>query len=219
MPSDCKKGSEWRKWDLHIHTPFTKLNNRGFTLSDSDNLSSVSEDDKKWEKFFKCIQNEELFVVALTDYYSIESYSKAIEKTSQFGLTGFTLLPNIEFRIAQQNKDNEFINIHVIFSNSDSVVRKINPFLARLPLVSTDDLSLRNKYCTPEDLQEIGYERAIIKFDKFCEQLLADFSPITDYIIVGVARGLGNIRPGIDDDGRAGEYAKEIDKKCHILYG
>ena len=21
------KGSEWRKWDLHVHTPYTKLNN------------------------------------------------------------------------------------------------------------------------------------------------------------------------------------------------
>jgi hypothetical protein len=30
------RGSEWRKWDLHIHSRETKLNNQFGTVSDSD---------------------------------------------------------------------------------------------------------------------------------------------------------------------------------------
>ena len=25
---DCSRGSEWRKWDLHVHTPASVLNNQ-----------------------------------------------------------------------------------------------------------------------------------------------------------------------------------------------
>ncbi len=36
-----KRGSEWRKWDLHIHTPGTKKN---------DQFEGSSLEDK-WEKY------------------------------------------------------------------------------------------------------------------------------------------------------------------------
>jgi hypothetical protein len=26
-PVDFPRGSEWRRWDLHVHTPFSALNN------------------------------------------------------------------------------------------------------------------------------------------------------------------------------------------------
>lgn len=39
------RGSEWRRWDLHIHTPFTQKN---------DQFSGDTEE-KKWETFFSDI--------------------------------------------------------------------------------------------------------------------------------------------------------------------
>lgn len=30
------RGSEWRKWDLHIHTPFTKLNDQYTAENDTE---------------------------------------------------------------------------------------------------------------------------------------------------------------------------------------
>lgn len=36
------KGSEWRKWDLHIHTPASALNNQ-FNGTDIDD---------KWQNYF-----------------------------------------------------------------------------------------------------------------------------------------------------------------------
>jgi hypothetical protein len=38
---DYPKGSEWRKWDLHIHSPATLLNNQ----------FAGTTPDEKWEKY------------------------------------------------------------------------------------------------------------------------------------------------------------------------
>ena len=40
-----EKGSEWRRWELHIHTPGTQKN---------DNFAGVSCDDK-WNKYYEDI--------------------------------------------------------------------------------------------------------------------------------------------------------------------
>lgn len=41
-----KRGSEWRKWDLHIHTPGTKKNDH----FDGTNLT------EKWKKFIDTVR-------------------------------------------------------------------------------------------------------------------------------------------------------------------
>ena len=213
-----QRGSEWRKWDLHIHSPFTTLNNQ-YELDQSFEFKSSTETDKKWEYFFSKLDEFDLSIIAITDYFSINNFAQAMEKHKIFSSEVKCLLPNIEFRIAQENKDSEFIHIHVIFSSSEDTVDKIDNFLTRLPLISTDDKSLKNKYCTTQDIQEIGIEKVLITADKLKEILNNDFNEIDEYLIMGVARGYGNIRPGQNDDGRGAEYAKELDKLCHAFFG
>ena len=210
-------GSEWRKWDLHTHTPFTKLNDN-FKVNPGDVLISGNPVEKKWEKWFRIISEKGISVVGVTDYFSIDNYNEVITRKNKFS-SNVCFLPNIEFRISQQNKDNEFINIHVIFSNSESVVFKINDFLTRLKLISTDDNTLTNKFCTSIDLIEIGYKKAMVELGELEKALSGNFKNIDEYIVVGVARGQGNIRPGRCDDGRGSEYAKEIDKLCNAFFG
>ena len=113
------KGSEWRKWDLHVHTPFSYLNNQfGNDL-----------DEYVRQLFKKAIEND-IAAIGITDYFTIEGYKKLkqnyleneeklkelftedeIEKIKQI-----LILPNIEFRL---NKlvGSKRINYHVIFSN------------------------------------------------------------------------------------------------------
>ena len=45
MNSEYTKGSEWRRWELHIHTPGTQKN-------DHFDGSSLAE---KWEKYYNDI--------------------------------------------------------------------------------------------------------------------------------------------------------------------
>ena len=59
------RGSEWRKWDLHVHTPFSELNN-GFG-SDWDTYVT---------KLFKAAIESDVKAIGITDYFSIEGYKK-----------------------------------------------------------------------------------------------------------------------------------------------
>jgi ABC-type lipoprotein export system ATPase subunit len=123
---------------------------------------------------------------------------------------------NIEFRIDSKNKDGDHIQLHVIFSNSLGK-NELEQFFTRLKLVSTDNSTLTNKYCTNNDLSEVGYEKAMVTLEALTNQLKNDFAE-GKYLIIGVSNGYGSLRPG-QYDSRGDEYAKEIDKICHIFLG
>ncbi|MGB9763520.1 MAG: TrlF family AAA-like ATPase [Minisyncoccia bacterium] len=199
------KGSEWRKWDLHIHTPYTKLNNRYGTGDDV------------WDTFCKKIEESDVSVFGITDYFSIENYFIFIDKFKKiFSDSKKVFFPNVEFRIDSKNSENEHIQIHVLFSNEIEKAR-LEEFFTRLRLVSTDNIHLTNKYCTRNDLESIGYDKAMVTLENLKEQLKSDI-PEDKFIIIGVANGYGSLRPG-QNDGRGAEYAKEIDKICHAFFG
>lgn len=209
------RGSEWRKWDLHIHTPDTKLNNQ-YKIADNsiESLLGTSE----WEHFCDKINNSDISVFGITDYFSIENYLLFIQTfDKKFPTSRKVFFPNIEFRIDSKNKDEEHIQFHVIFSNEKKVVSKIDAFLSRLRMVSTDDANSTNKYCCKEDLESVGFKKAMVKIDDLENGLKGDFAD-SEYLIIGLARGYGSLRPG-HNDSRGAEYAKELDKKCHLFFG
>ena len=59
-------GSIWRRWDPHIHTPGTVLNDQ-------------FGDEAAWEDFLQRIEtsNPQIEVLGITDYYSLDNYEKA----------------------------------------------------------------------------------------------------------------------------------------------
>ncbi len=72
------RGSLWRRWDLHIHTPGTKKN---------DNYAG-STPDEKWSRFYSDVSDyigdgtvpeKAVAAVAITDYLSVENYEKIIK--------------------------------------------------------------------------------------------------------------------------------------------
>lgn len=74
---ESTKGSEWRRWELHIHTPDTQKN---------DNFTGSSSEEK-WEKYYQDINTyigsgddplKVIAVIAITDYLSIDNYKKVI---------------------------------------------------------------------------------------------------------------------------------------------
>ena len=208
MDNRNTRGSEWRMWDLHVHTPFTKLNN---------NYKGDSEA-QQWDLFCKKLEDSDVFAFGITDYFSSENYVKFSDYFKRTFTDSYkTFFPNIEFRIDSKNKKGDHIQIHVLFSNKPNVLNKFNDFFTRLKLVSTDDENLTNKYCTKNDLEEITYEKAMVKIDDLKKLLKSDFSS-DDYLIVGLATGYGSIRPGTQDE-RGAEYAKEIDKICDVFFG
>ena len=111
-----ERGSEWRKWDLHIHSPKSALNNQFPFLADGT---------PDWEQYLRRLESlTDIPVVAITDYFSIDGYRKVLEFREQGRLQNIGLiLPNIEFRldkIVGTNKGPRRLNYHVIFSDAVS---------------------------------------------------------------------------------------------------
>ena len=81
------RGSEWRKWDLHIHTPGTAKNDY------------YGNSDEVWERYIDALEKSDVTVFGITDYFSISNYIKVKEYQKQDRLKGKFLLPNVELRI------------------------------------------------------------------------------------------------------------------------
>jgi len=207
--NNYNRGSIWRKWDLHLHTPYTKLNDQYVSKEGKD----------KWDLFCEKIESSDVSVFGITDYFSIENYFTFIKNFRiKYPNSKKVFFPNIEFRTDSKNSKSEHIQFHILFSNNINTLEKINDFFTRLKLVSTDNQNLTNKYCTNSDLTEIGYDKAMVFIQNLEEQLKADFID-DEYLIIGVANGYGSLRPNGATDGRGSENAKELDKKCDLFFG
>jgi hypothetical protein len=107
------KGSEWRRWDLHVHTPLSILNNQ---------FPKQPDGDPDWEQYVTTIESAGMAVIGVTDYFTIDGYRQLKSFQKQRRLQNVVLLPNIEFRldkIVASKKDGEAprrLNFHVIFS-------------------------------------------------------------------------------------------------------
>lgn len=205
------RGSDWSKWDLHVHTPFTKLNDQYI----------VDDGEDKWDIFCRKIHDSDIEVIGITDYFSIDNYFTFLSKYKEkYPDSKKVFFPNVEFRLESKNSANEHIQVHVIFANIDRTLKKLNDFMTRLKLFSTDDVTLINKFCIDDDIKSIGYDKAMVRIDSNdgLEGKLKENFSSDEYLLVGVANGYGSLRPG-KNDSRGAHYAKELDKKCNLFFG
>ena len=107
------RGSEWRKWDLHVHTPF----------SHTSEYPGATEEEK-WVNFITGLENlpKDIKVIGINDYLFLDGYKKVIEYKNSGRLKNIDLfLPVVEFRLKEfvGNEQLKKINYHVIFAEQD----------------------------------------------------------------------------------------------------
>src|SRR5690349_24680922 len=101
------KGSEWRKLDLHVHTPSSLKN--GYNGG--------------WDRFMKELEQlpPEFAVLGINDYLFLDGYKRLKhEKEKNQRLKNIhALFPVVEFRIKKfagvQFRDTTRVNLHIIF--------------------------------------------------------------------------------------------------------
>ena len=135
MYTEYKEGSKWIKCDFHIHTPCSVLNNQF-----GDNFEEYVK-----KMLRKALEND-IQVIAITDYYTIDGYKKLKEeylenevKLKEIGfldeeilkIKQILFLANIEFRL-NVLIDNSKVNFHVILSNEIKIRDIENNFLSRI---------------------------------------------------------------------------------------
>lgn len=99
-------GSVWYRWDPHLHTPETLLN---------DQFGG-------WDGYLAALEaDNRVRALGVTDYCSIETYKKIVKYRSSGRLGNFEFLfPNIEFRTSPETSDGKAINVHILVDPSDS---------------------------------------------------------------------------------------------------
>ncbi|SYZ71924.1 putative ATPase involved in DNA repair [Candidatus Zixiibacteriota bacterium] len=113
MSGQFPRGSEWRKWDLHIHTPQSIVQQYG---GDTPEI---------WNQFVAKISSlpSEVKVLGICDYLFIDGYEKLKARKSEFPNIAL-LIPNIEFRLdtfAGTTNSKRRHNFHVLFDTSVSI--------------------------------------------------------------------------------------------------
>jgi len=103
------RGSVWRKWDLHIHTPDSLVNSYG--------------GDCAWDKFIAALETlpSEFKVLGINDYIFLDGYKRLIGEKATGRLPNIDLLlPVIELRLDKfggSKGELSRVNYHIIFSN------------------------------------------------------------------------------------------------------
>ena len=133
------RGSEWRRWDPHVHTPDTALNNQFGS----------------WDEYLGAINaQDEVRVIGVTDYFLFANYSRLRQYKAEGKMPEIDLLiPNIEFRIAPPTDKATALNIHLLVCPDDPEhENKIHNALARLTWEYGDD----NYSCVHDQLIDLG---------------------------------------------------------------
>lgn len=209
MQVQYPKGTEWRIWDLHVHSPA------------SDNYTG------SWEEFIQQLGNSKCAVIGINDYASVagykevrrrledraetykgnEAYQEALNK-----LRKKTLFPVVEFRMntVLQNKNSKSgprLNFHIIFSDAVKA-DDIETFIKNL---TVKDAMVGSRYDDPKFLLNdvsLNFEDTVkkLKMDATFKDKFLLWLPYDEY-------------GGLDDiDPKADKYFKEgLIKAADIL--
>lgn len=205
------RGSEWRKWDLHIHAPGTKLYDQFKTDDGSD----------VWDAYCQKLHDSDVQAFGIADYFSIDCYLSVCEQyRSRYPDSRKVLFPNIELRMSYRvNKDHEEVHIHLLFNPfRPDHKEKINRFLIILKTNKTNDSGLnitvselKNKKC---------YESATTTREFVQKALLETYGKnanLLDYVLIITAVNNNGMRP--DDKPRNISISCELDKFSDSFFG
>ena len=213
------RGSEWQRWEPHIHAPGTVMNNQ-FTGPSA------------WEDYLSALEavTPAIEAIAVTDYYVTETYEQFLVHKGAGRLPSAKLIfPNVELRLDVAAKKG-FVNIHLLVCPDEpDHLDQLRRFLARLKFRAFDD----RFDCTQEELIRLGKgtdtkitdDGAALKAG--ATQFKVNFNELRDVyqeiawakenILVAVAGGSGDGTSGVR--GAADQTIREeIEKFADIIF-
>ncbi|WQU33066.1 ATPase [Helicobacter pylori] len=183
---DHNKGSSWHKWDLHAHTPYTNLN-KAYQCCE--------------EEFIQKLCDSQIDCIGLTNYFKFNE--KEFELKEKIEKRGIKVFYNLEVRLDYQNKEDQCLDFHIIFS--DKVTQQeIDNFLRNA------DASVGGTEKKLADLEKDDFDKAVVNFDQLLECLEKESLKLRGKYLLGfLSRGHGSSRS-------SSNYEKIV-KKVHFL--
>lgn len=210
------RGSEWRKWDLHVHTPGTRLNDQYMRKNG----------ELDWERFCQVLHDSDVAAFGITDYFSVDSFFTCREEYSaRYPNDNKLFFPNLELRLSTAvHDDAKEINLHVLF-RPDLTREQAEIFLRNLKLTGTARNG--NRHITAWEARNWGEEQlksASVDLSKVKNAIQESFDGIfADRNIHDVALLIASGRkdglsPGRRLTQRKRTIINEIDKDLHAVF-
>lgn len=214
------RGSEWRRWEPHIHAPGTVMNNQ---------FSGPNA----WSDYLTALEQATPVIeaIAVTDYYVTDTYEEVLRHKAVGRLPSTKLIfPNVELRLDVATAKGGFVNLHLFVSPEDSQhLDELRRLLSRLQFNVMQD----RFDCTRADLVRLGKkadpnitdERAALayganQFKVNFQQLREVFSEsgwakknILIAVAGGATDGTSGVREAADQTIR-----REIEGFAHVIF-
>lgn len=218
---ELSSGSIWRRWDPHIHSPETLLNNQ-FNGQDP------------WSNFFDILENASpsIEAIGITDYYGLATYEKTVAAKRNGRLSNIPLIfPNIEMRLAIAAEKSRPINFHLLVAPDDPEhVSRTKSFLARL----TFRFQGETYSCSEPDLiafgrahggqskpdlaaLQIGVNQFKVEIDQFIEKWEGS-DWIQNNALIAVAASHKDGTSSFQKDASLAALRQKIERIAHIMF-
>lgn len=217
--SVISRGSEWHRWEPHIHAPGTILNNQ---------FGAVDP----WWPYLTTLEGRTptIEAIGVTEYYVTDTYEEFSKHKAAGRLSGVMLLfPNIELRLDVAAKSG-FVNLHLLVSPEDfNHVSEVKRILKRLQFHAFND----RFDCTREELIKLGMRadptigdegvalrhgatQFKVNFDQL-RKVIGESEWAKANILIAVAGGAGDGTSGVRQATDA-TVRQEIEKFAHIIF-
>ena len=204
------RGSEWRKWDLHVHPPGTKLND-GYRLRDGK---------PDWDRFCQFIHESDVQAIGIADYFSLDGFYAFKENYDRlYPHSEKAFFPNLELRLNEAvNRATEVVDFHVIFP-PDLSRDKATEFLSALKTQNTDENGKKQSCVQLKDCND--FEKATVSRDDIKTAIECTFGEkavTTNHFLLIAAVNNRGVRA--DTGSKRKMYlADEIDKFANGFFG
>ncbi|RTL61253.1 MAG: ATP-binding protein [Pseudonocardiaceae bacterium] len=214
------RGSEWRRWEPHIHAPGTAMNNQ---------FSGPTA----WEDYLTALEQATpaIQAIAVTDYYVTDTYEEVLRRRDAGRLPHAKLVfPNVELRLDVATAKGGFVNLHLFVSPEDpNHVDELRRLLSRLQFNVMQD----RFDCTKEDLIRLGKkadpnitdDRAALSYG--ANQFKVNFQKLREVfseswwakknILIAVAGGANDGTSGVREAADQ-TLRREIEGFAHVIF-
>ena len=223
------RGSEWRRWDLHVHTPDTLKNDQ----------YAGNSIDEKWENFYNAIEGyigdgsdirKNIEVIGITDYNSIKNYKKVLSDNRLPDCVKL-ILPNVEMRLTVLGGRSP-INIHFIFdpkivdslearffgkihfNNGDTSFNATRDELIRMGRIIKPD-------CSTDDEAYVEASKQFVVDKNEIDKLFKEDPDLKAHTLILVANGSQDGASGLsfgDDRSQTDSFRKSIYRMVDALF-
>jgi len=214
------RGSEWRRWEPHIHAPGTVMNNQ---------FSGPNA----WDDYLTAIEQASPVIeaIAVTDYYITETYREILRYRDAGRLPSATLIfPNVELRLDVATAKGGFVNLHLFVSPEDPQhLDELQRILSRLQFNVMQDrfdctraeLIRLGKKADPnitDDGAALAYGASQFKVNfQQLREVYAESSWAKQNILIGVAGGASDGTSGVREAADQ-TIRREIEGFAHVIF-